>query len=109
MNLSLDNIDLNSNPYAGTEQNSEKTLRVLGAEAAVVRQQSQPQLAQIGRDMRCAVGFNGFHPELRRAVQTFIQFRGEVCWRPPFGQSILTGGEGFNPVCVVASDRSGNG
>jgi hypothetical protein len=40
----------------------------------LIRRENRSQLAQIARDMHRAVGPNGFHPELRRAVQNFIKF-----------------------------------
>jgi hypothetical protein len=46
----------------------------MAIEAIIARQRPRPQLAQIARDLRQAVGANGFHPELRKAVQVFIKF-----------------------------------
>src|SRR5260370_8687796 len=74
MDLSLANIDLNSNPYAGTEHDTNKSLRDFALERIMARRENRSQLAQIARDMRRAVGPDGFHPELRRAVQDFIKF-----------------------------------
>jgi hypothetical protein len=74
MDLSLTNIDLNSNPYAGTDDDQNRSLRDLALELISARQQNRPQLAQIARDLRGAVGRNGFNPELRQAVQDFIKF-----------------------------------
>ena len=76
MNPSLANIDLNENPYTGTEQDTNKSLRDFALEGIMARQPNRyrSQLAQIARDMRRAVGPNGFHPELRKAVQNFIKF-----------------------------------
>jgi hypothetical protein len=70
----LANIDLNSNPYAGTEHDTNKSLRDLALERIMARRENRSQLAQIALDMRRAVGPNGFHPELRKAVQAFIKF-----------------------------------
>jgi hypothetical protein len=70
----LANIDLNENPYAGTEHDTNKSLRNLALEMIMARRENRSQLAQIARDMRRAVGPNGFHPELRKAVQAFIKF-----------------------------------
>jgi hypothetical protein len=69
MDLSLANIDLNENPYAGTEHETNKSLRDFALERIMARQENRSQLAQIARDMRRAVGPKGFHPELRKAVQ----------------------------------------
>ena len=74
MDLSLANIDLNSNPYAGTEQDTNQSLRDLALERIMARRANRSQLAQIAWDMRRAVGPDGFHPELRKAVQNFIKF-----------------------------------
>jgi hypothetical protein len=74
MDLSLANIDLNSNPYPGTEHDENKSLRDFALEMIIARRQNRSQLAQIARDMRRAVGSNGFHPELHQAVQAFIEF-----------------------------------
>jgi hypothetical protein len=74
MDLSLANVDLNENPYAGTEHDENKSLRDFALEMIIARRQNRSQLAQIARDMRRAVGPNGFHPELRQAVQAFIEF-----------------------------------
>jgi hypothetical protein len=68
------NIDLNENPYAGTEHDTNKSLRDLALEWIMARRENRAQLAQIARDMRRAVGPDGFHPELRMAVQNFIKF-----------------------------------
>jgi hypothetical protein len=62
MDLSLANIDLNSNPYAGTEHDTNKSLRDDALERIMARRENRSQLAQIARDMRRAVGPNGFHP-----------------------------------------------
>jgi hypothetical protein len=70
----LANIDLNSNPYAGTEHDTNKSLRDFALERIMARRENRSQLAQSDRDMRRAVGPNGFHPELRKAVQAFIRF-----------------------------------
>src|SRR5258708_31316062 len=70
----LANIDLNKNPYAGTEHDTNKSLRDLALEMIMARRENRSQLAQIARNMRWAVGPDGFHPELRRAVQDFIKF-----------------------------------
>jgi hypothetical protein len=74
MDLSLANIDLNSNPYVGTEHDTNKSLRDFALERIMARRENRSQLAQIAWDMRRAVGPNGFHPELRKAVQNFIKF-----------------------------------
>ena len=74
MDLSLANIDLNSNPYAGTEHDTNKSLRDFALERIMARRENRSQLAQIAWDMRRAVGPNGFHSELRKAVQAFIKF-----------------------------------
>jgi hypothetical protein len=74
MDLSLANIDLNSNPYAGTEHDENKSLRDFALEMIMTRRQNRSQLAQIAWDMRRAVGPDGFNPELRKAVQNFIKF-----------------------------------
>jgi len=74
MNPSLANIDLNENPYAGTEQDTNKSLRDFALERIMARRANRSQLAQIAWDMRRAVGPDGFHPELRKAVQNFIKF-----------------------------------
>ena len=74
MNPSFANIDLNENPYAGTEQDTNKSLRDLALERIMARRANRSQLAQIAWDMRRAVGPDGFHPELRKAVQNFIKF-----------------------------------
>src|SRR5260370_39585836 len=74
MDLSLAHIDLNSNPYAGTEHDTNKSLRDFALEMIMARRENRSQLAQIARDMRRAVGPNGLHPELRKAVQNFIKF-----------------------------------
>jgi hypothetical protein len=70
----LANIDLNSNPYAGTEHDTNKSLRDFALERIMARRENRSQLAQIAWDMRRAVGPDGFHPELRKAVQAFIKF-----------------------------------
>jgi hypothetical protein len=70
----LANIDLNENPYAGTEHDTNKSLRDFALERIMVRRENRSQLSQIARDMRRAVGPDGFHPELRKAVQAFIKF-----------------------------------
>jgi hypothetical protein len=70
----LANIDLNSNPYAGTEHDTNKSLRDFALERITARQENRSQLAQIAWDMRRAVGPNGFRSELRKAVQNFIKF-----------------------------------
>src|SRR6266436_8858077 len=70
----LANIDLTENPYAGTEHDTNKSLRNLALERIMARRENRSQLAQIAWDMRRAVGPDGFHPELRRAVQDFIKF-----------------------------------
>ncbi len=70
----LANIDLNSNPYAGTEHDTNKSLRDFALERIMARRENRSQLAQIAWDMRRAVGPDGFHPDLRRAVQAFIKF-----------------------------------
>ena len=70
----LSNIDLNSNPYAGTEHDTNKSLRDFALERIMARRENRSQLAQIAWDMRRAVGPDGFHPELRKAVQNFIKF-----------------------------------
>jgi hypothetical protein len=108
MDLSLANVDLNENPYAGTEHDENKSLRDFALEMIIARRQNRSQLAQIARDMRRAVGPNGFHPELRQAVQAFIEFDCRVCWRPAFGKSLLSGGKGSAPVCVVSPNDPGN-
>jgi len=74
MNPSFANIDLNENPYAGTEQDTNKSLRDFALERIMARRANRSQLAQIAWDMRRAVGPDGFHPELRKAVQNFIKF-----------------------------------
>ena len=74
MNPSFANIDLNENPYAGTEQDTNKSLRDFALERIMARRANRSQLAQIARDMRRAVGPDGFHLELRKAVQNFIKF-----------------------------------
>ena len=74
MDPSFANIDLNENPYAGTEQDTNKSLRDFALERIMARRANRSQLAQIAWDMRRAVGPNGFHPELRKAVQNFIKF-----------------------------------
>ena len=74
MNPSFANIDLNENPYAGTEQDTNNSLRDLALERIMARRANRSQLAQIAWDMRRAVGPDGFHPELRKAVQNFIKF-----------------------------------
>jgi hypothetical protein len=74
MDLSLANVDLNKNPYAGTEHDTNKSLRDLALERIMARRENRSQLAQIARNMRRAVGPDGFHPELRRAVQDFNKF-----------------------------------
>ena len=75
MNPSFANIDLNENPYAGTEQDTNKSLRDFALERIMARRANRSQLAQIAWDMRrAAVGPDGFHPELRKAVQNFIKF-----------------------------------
>jgi hypothetical protein len=70
----LANIDLSSNPYAGTEHDTNKSLRDFALERIMARRENRSQLAQIAWDMRRAVGPDGFHPELRKAVQAFIKF-----------------------------------
>ena len=65
MNPSFANIDLNENPYAGTEQDTNKSLRDFALERIMARRANRSQLAQIAWDMRRAVGPDGFHPELR--------------------------------------------
>jgi hypothetical protein len=70
----LANIDLNSNPYVGTEHDTDKSLRDLALERILARRQNRSQLARIALDMRRAVGPDGFHSELRKAVQSFIKF-----------------------------------
>ena len=74
MDLSLVNVDLNENPFAGTKHNTNKSLRDIALKRIMARRENRSQLAQIARDMRRAVGPNGFHPELRKAVQAFIKF-----------------------------------
>ena len=74
MDLSLANVDLNENPYAGTEHDTNKSLRDLALEMIMARRENRSQLAQIARNMRWAVGPDGFNTELRRAVQDFIKF-----------------------------------
>ena len=74
MDPSLANIDLNENPYAGTEQDTNKSLRDFALERIMARRANRSQLAQIAWDVRRAVGPDGFHPELRKAVQNFIKF-----------------------------------
>jgi hypothetical protein len=74
MDPSLANVDLNENPYAGTEHDTNKSLRDLALRMIMARRENRSQLAQIARDMRRAVGPTGFHPELRKAVQNFIKF-----------------------------------
>jgi hypothetical protein len=69
MDPSLANIDLDSNPYAGTEHDTNKSLRDFALERIMARRENRSQLAQIAWDMRRAVGPDGFHPELRKAVQ----------------------------------------
>jgi hypothetical protein len=74
MNPSFANIDLNENPYAGTEQDTNKSLRDFALERIMARRANRSQLAQIAWAMRRAVGPDGFHPELRQAVQNFVKF-----------------------------------
>jgi hypothetical protein len=74
MNPSFANIHLNENPYAGTEQDTNKSLRDFALERILARRANRSQLAQIAWDVRRAVGPDGFHPELRKAVQNFIKF-----------------------------------
>ncbi len=74
MDLSLVNVDLNENPFAGTEHDTNQSLRDFALERITARRQNRSQLAQIAWDMRRAVGPNGFHSELRKAVQAFIKF-----------------------------------
>src|ERR1700722_6030177 len=74
MNPSLASVDLNENPYAGTEHDTNKSLRDFALERITARREKRSQLAQIARDMRRAVGPICFHPELRKAVQNFIKF-----------------------------------
>jgi hypothetical protein len=41
MDLTLANIDLNSNPYAGTEQDTNKSLRDFALERIMARRQNR--------------------------------------------------------------------
>jgi hypothetical protein len=45
----LANIDLNSNPYAGTEHDTNKSLRDFALERIMARRENRSQLAQIAR------------------------------------------------------------
>jgi hypothetical protein len=74
MDPSLTNIGFNENPYAGTEHDTNRSRRAFALERIMARRKNRSQLAQIAWDMRRAVGPNGFHPELRKAVQNFIKF-----------------------------------
>jgi hypothetical protein len=74
VDLSLVNVDLNENPFAGTEHNTNKSLRDIALERIMARRENRSQLAQIAWDMRRAVAPDGFNPELRKAVQNFIKF-----------------------------------
>ena len=85
----LANIDLNSNPYAGTEHDTNKSLRDLALERIMARRENRSQLAQIARDMRRAVGPNGFHSELRKAVQAFIKFDVESAGGRPSARALF--------------------
>ena len=69
----LANIDLNSNPYAGTEHDTNKSLRDLALERIMARRENRSQLAQIALDMRRAVGPNGFHPRAPQGSAGFHQ------------------------------------
>jgi hypothetical protein len=73
MDLTLANIDLNSNPYAGTEHDTNKSLRDFAFERIMARRQNRSQLAQIARDMRRAVGPDGFNPEAPQGSAEFHQ------------------------------------
>jgi hypothetical protein len=86
MDLSLANIDLDENPYAGTEHDTNKSLRDFALERIIARRENRSQLAQIAWDMRRAVGPDGFYPELRKAVQAFIKFDVESAGGPGRGQ-----------------------
>jgi hypothetical protein len=108
MDLALANVDLNSNPYSGTEHDTNKSLRDFALEMIMARRENRSQLAQIAWDLRRAVGPDGFHPELRKAVQNFIKFDVESVGGPAFGKSLLSGGKGSAPVCVVSPYDSGN-
>jgi hypothetical protein len=74
MDPSLACVDLNENPFSGTEHDTNKSLRDFALEKITARRENRSQLAQIAWDMRRAVGPNGFHSELRKAVQAFIKF-----------------------------------
>jgi hypothetical protein len=52
VDLSLVNVDLNENPFAGTEHNTNKSLRDIALKRIMARRENRSQLAQIARDMR---------------------------------------------------------
>lgn len=73
MEALLNHIDLDSISFASNGYDTNKSLRDLALEVILARLHHRSKLAQIVKEMRKAVGSNGFHPELRRAVQTFIK------------------------------------
>src|SRR5260370_26767721 len=74
MALSVGKVNPKSVHYGGAERDKDKKLRDFAHERIVACLENRSQLAQIARDMRRAVGPNGFHPELRKAGQAFIEF-----------------------------------
>jgi len=73
MNLDLQSIDLDVNPFAGSKEDECKSLRVLALEMIVERNRNRAQLALFVRNMRRASGPEGFTPEVRRLVQDFVR------------------------------------
>ena len=70
MDSSLPNVDLNENPYAGTEQVASRLRH--REDHGSPRNRSKPRPDCLGHAQ--AVGPSGFHSEIRKAVQACIKF-----------------------------------
>jgi hypothetical protein len=87
--LIINQLDLDSIPFTKDGYTTNKSLRDLALVVILDRLHHRSQLAQIARDMRRAVGPDGFHAELRKAVQAYIEFEVKSAGGRPSAKSFF--------------------
>ena len=89
MEALLNHLDLDSIPFTSKGYDTNKSLRDLALVMILDRLHNRSQLAHIARDMRRASDPDGFHAELRRAVQIYIEFEVKSAGGRPSAKSFF--------------------